>query len=312
MCNFATLLGLWIAYEASPATMQARIGHVLLTCGALASILVYGAFAWFVMKPITHEAAAAKKRPSTDRNDELIEVYADVILDWLKWHCQTSCFFATEAMAKDVNLSVDRVQAGLEKLEKLTLVSRDALSWKFVAANAVRAIPGYTRRKESRPNPDVLCEELRQIASQDAERLRERIQEISQRIEFHFSPGEDPSIDIVTELWNGSIFDLVNIGEISGHVTYAGKQLASEPRIMVPVEPVLLHLARGERMAFTVRQYLSSDMADMMETNRNRQVVIDFLGISVPFKLVPLPGFSKQLTFTWFGPRFAIEDAVRV
>jgi hypothetical protein len=58
VCNFATLFGLWIAYEASPATLQGRIGHALLICGASASILAYIAFAVFVMRPNAHEAKA--------------------------------------------------------------------------------------------------------------------------------------------------------------------------------------------------------------------------------------------------------------
>jgi hypothetical protein len=55
VCNFATLFGLWVAYEASPATLQAQIGHALLLCGAVASILGYLAFAYFVMRPVAHK-----------------------------------------------------------------------------------------------------------------------------------------------------------------------------------------------------------------------------------------------------------------
>jgi hypothetical protein len=50
VCNFATLLGLWIAYAASPATLQHRVGSILILCGAITSILGYLAFAWFVMR----------------------------------------------------------------------------------------------------------------------------------------------------------------------------------------------------------------------------------------------------------------------
>src|ERR1700722_6329512 len=55
MCNFATLLGLWIAYEAAPATLQATIGHVLTISGAITSTLLYFLAAWLVLRPKKHE-----------------------------------------------------------------------------------------------------------------------------------------------------------------------------------------------------------------------------------------------------------------
>lgn len=55
VCNCATLFGLWIAYEAAPATLQASFGHALLLCGATASIILYAVFANFVMKPTVPE-----------------------------------------------------------------------------------------------------------------------------------------------------------------------------------------------------------------------------------------------------------------
>jgi hypothetical protein len=68
--NFATLLGLWITYEAAPASVQAKIGHWLILLGAAASIIGYIAFALFVMRPkaaelvqpINPEAAVARPR----------------------------------------------------------------------------------------------------------------------------------------------------------------------------------------------------------------------------------------------------------
>ncbi len=49
--NFATLLGFWMAYAASPATLQQTVGHVLILSGAIASILGYAALVWFVFRP---------------------------------------------------------------------------------------------------------------------------------------------------------------------------------------------------------------------------------------------------------------------
>jgi hypothetical protein len=166
-------------------------------------------------------------------------------------------------------------------------------------------------KEATKPKEDHLCNALKAIANKDSEKLNDRIQQISQRIEFHFGHGADPSLDVITELWNGSVFDLVNFGEISGHATYASRQLAGDPRIIDSVEPIILNLRHGQKVTFTVRQYLSIEMADSMQANRDRQIAIDFENIAVTFKMAPFPEFSNQ-SFRWFGPRFAIEDTVRV
>jgi hypothetical protein len=149
------------------------------------------------------------------------------------------------------------------------------------------------------------------MAEDDAKNIRKRVCELNQRKEFHFRSGSDPYIDIITELWNGSVFQLVSYGEISGHVTYSGKQLAGEPRVIVSVEPPLLSLHHGDSVTLTVRQYLSAQVADMMEANRNRGIAIDFESVFVSFKILPLDHRTKMDRFTWQGPRFAIEDATR-
>src|SRR5207248_3992762 len=43
--------------------------------------------------------------------------------------------------------------------------------------------------------PDPLASELKKIATEDAEKIKERIRQIGQRVEFHLSPGSDPYID---------------------------------------------------------------------------------------------------------------------
>lgn len=283
------------------------LGNLLTTVFGLAWLFASA----YVPRKDAPTSAAPNDHPSVDRNNELTEVYADVVLDWLKSHCRTTCMFTTQEMAKDVNLSIDRVGIGLGRLEKLALVSRDALSWKFVAANAVRAVPGYTRRRDLEPKPDAACEALKAIVNADAEKLTERIKQISQRVEFHYNPGTDPSLDIITELWNGSVFELVNFGEISGHVTYTGRQLAGDPRIIASVEPIVLSLHHAGTVTFIVRQYLSSETADMMEANRHRQIAINFESVCVRFKVLPFL-VEGTTSFAWYGPRFAIEDTVRV
>jgi len=59
--NFATLLGLWIAYQSAPAALQAKTGHLLLFSGAIASVVTYIAFAVFVMRPTRDNHELAKK-----------------------------------------------------------------------------------------------------------------------------------------------------------------------------------------------------------------------------------------------------------
>jgi hypothetical protein len=153
------------------------------------------------------------------------------------------------------------------------------------------------------------------MAEEDTQKLQERVREFNQRKEFHYDLGSDPYLEIITEVWNGSVFQLVNYGEISGHVVYNGKQLATEPRIIVSAEPPLLSLTHGGFVILTVRQYLSSEVADTMEANRNRGVAIDFESVAVTFKILPafkiLPT-TKVATYKWRGPRFAIEDARRI
>jgi hypothetical protein len=67
VCNFATLLGLWIAYKNSPTPLQGQIGYILLLSGAAASIIAYLAFAWFVMRPI----ASKKPEKATETKNQL-------------------------------------------------------------------------------------------------------------------------------------------------------------------------------------------------------------------------------------------------
>ncbi|MBZ5688920.1 MAG: hypothetical protein LAP86_28250 [Acidobacteriia bacterium] len=151
---------------------------------------------------------------------------------------------------------------------------------------------------------------LQSMAKEDAEKLGERIRQCGQRLEFHFAPGSDPYVDVTTELWNGSVFDLVSFGEIRGHGTYAGRQLAVSPRIWAPVEPVLVCLKHGDTATLAVRQFLSIEVADTMVANFNCGVLVNFEAIAVPFKSVPK--FGPPVHYTWWGPRFTMEQTTRV
>lgn len=153
---------------------------------------------------------------------------------------------------------------------------------------------------------------LKELIDSDSANITARIRQYNQHMEFHYDSASDPYLDIITELWNGSVFELVNFGEIAGHVTYAGSQLPGDPRIVVSVEPPLINLRHGETAALVVRQFLSPQTADTIEANRNRSVIIDFCSVFVPFKILPRYGPSKNESYRWQGPRFTIEDTVRI
>lgn len=214
-------------------------------------------------------------------------------------------------------------------LQKLRHMSLDwvVIAGLFSLSFVVFAVLLYLARKISAPQlaellkpqsaPEDPTEPEKQtwcqgMVKEDVEKINKRVREINQRKEFHYGPGLDPYIEIVTELWNGSVFQLVSFGEIAGHVTYAGKQLGGEPRVIVSVEPPLLSVGHGESVALTVRQYLSAQVADTMEANHNRGVAIDFESVFVSFKILPPPGFANLGTYKWQGSRFAIEEATRV
>ncbi len=67
--NLATLLGLWIAFASASASIQEKVGHLLILCGAVASIIAYALFAVFLMRPRSEiqsepKPEAAKDEPS--------------------------------------------------------------------------------------------------------------------------------------------------------------------------------------------------------------------------------------------------------
>lgn len=288
VCNFATLFGLWIAYEAAPATLQARIGHELLLWGAGASIVAYVAFAFLVMRPKINEAKDGNKNLENGDIEDFRELFLREQDSRNKYQEQsTLAGLEIEQLKKDVSIQKSAAASARELSERLQKQLQEA----------------------SQPKPDPLCDELKKLAKQDAEKLKERIHQSIRRIDFHLQSGTDPYLDIIAELWNGSIFDLINLNEVAGHATYAGEQLPAAPRIMMPTET--LNLKHGDKVTLVVRQYLSSDRANMMEVHRGRSVPVDFENVTVRFDSFSLHGIARPL-FRWVGPKFAIEDTQRV
>lgn len=188
-----------------------------------------------------------------------------------------------------------------------TLVEQGEDKLRLANEEHQKAIEGLATPQDS--ETARFSNEFSKLCEGDAKEINNRIKEFNQRFEFHLSPTSDPYIDVITELWNGSIFQFVNFGEIRGHVVYGGKQIAGDPRIIVPVEPAVLHIRRGESLVLTVRQYLSVQVADGMIANMNRDISINLESVVVPFRSVSP---HTSLLYGWHGPKFAIEDAKRV
>jgi len=199
------------------------------------------------------------------------------------------------------------LQDGAKEIQQL----KQDIDTQKAAANSARAFADRLEKQlqeATQAKDDLLCNALKQIAKTDAEKINERVRQIRQRIKFNFYTGADPSIDVITELWNGSIFDLVNTRDISGRATYGGHQLAAAP-IIFP-ESTVLNLKHGDKISFTVRQYLSVEMAKTIEAGHGRGIAIDLTNVAVRFDSFSLHGLAAPL-FRWFGPQFTIEDAER-
>ena len=189
----------------------------------------------------------------------------------------------------------------IEQLKKDVDTQKSAAGSATTFANSLRE----QLQEASKPKSDPLCEALKRIAADDANKLNDRVRQFSQRIEFH-GRALEPYLEIITELWNGSVFDLVCLAEISGHAIYVQNQLAIDPRIVYPAT-VPFNLEHGGRIVFTVRQYLSTEIAKTMEDGRDRGIVIDLSNVMIRFEIFPLPGMTGQI-FKWFGPRFTLQD----
>ncbi|HKW76178.1 MAG TPA: hypothetical protein VJN64_11690 [Terriglobales bacterium] len=74
---------------------------------------------------------------------EADEIYADIVLAWLKEHFHATGFVSPEHLVKDLNLSQEKIERGFAVLEKLQLLTRLPVGWKFTASDAIRAIPKF-------------------------------------------------------------------------------------------------------------------------------------------------------------------------
>jgi len=121
--------------------------------------------------------------------------------------------------------------------------------------------------------PDPLASELKKIATEDAEKIKERIR---------------------------------------GQTMYAGKQLAAVPQIFDRLGPpgvTCVSMKHADSGELRIRQFLSAEVADAMWANRFRNVAVDMSLVGVTFKVLLTDRLDK---FTFYGPRITIDEATRV
>jgi hypothetical protein len=95
--------------------------------------LVCMAIAFYKVWNEHYDIAVSYKREADD-------VYADVILDWLKGSCPTPAFFPAQFLADKLKWDIDKVLRGLTILEKeLKVVKNDGhAGWSYNPAAAFR------------------------------------------------------------------------------------------------------------------------------------------------------------------------------
>lgn len=172
------------------------------------------------------------------KNLELSEIYADVILDWLKQHCPTVCTFTTEHMAGNVALPVEKISLGLQRLQKHELVVKKPLFWEYSAASASNIMPGYKRlgfdKNDSIPRLNTEAASKLLAAQSQAEVLRTlpiHRQELKidlDRLIVATSLSKDATIFVRIKLW--AACDL-NITKFSARMTIYDKSYEVQPLV---------------------------------------------------------------------------------
>ena len=86
-----------------------------------------------------------ERRKTCELERELSEIYADVILCWLKDHCNTQCSFTAVSMEKALDLSSEKIGKGLSRLQEYKLIQQTPLDWQYYAVDAIRVRAGFKR-----------------------------------------------------------------------------------------------------------------------------------------------------------------------
>lgn len=92
-------------------------------------------------------------RKAVEFENESNDIYADVILCWLKENCHTTSFFTVDGLANALELSRDKTSRGLGVLrDKCKVIEQDQLGWKYSAMSSIRLTASFrrlVRREES-------------------------------------------------------------------------------------------------------------------------------------------------------------------
>jgi hypothetical protein len=181
------------------------------------------------------------------------------------------------------------------------------LVWLLIVSHDARRKAKSEKNTSSRSSPESSW--LEELADEDAAKITERVIRISEHTVFHFDPGSDPYIEIVWNLLNASVFR-ATWTKVSGHTMYAGNQLAIAPQVFDstgPPGPTFLSLKHGDSGILRIRQFISTDIADRMWADRNRNIAVDFSLVAVGFEAMG----DTLTSFTLWGPRVLIADAIR-
>ena len=160
---------------------------------------------------------------------------------------------------------------------------------------------------------DPLCKELKAIAESDARKITERVRHNTKRIDFDYSLASDSHLDVIIELLNMSVFEITTSGRIDGHTRYGGQQLYGNPEAHNEPDlpgPTFVRMEHGEYGTIRIRQFLSPQVAEQMWINKGRGIAIDMSFVGVAFR-THLDGMPDR-DFRIFGPRFTMDDVVRV
>jgi hypothetical protein len=161
-----------------------------------------------------------------------------------------------------------------------------------------------------------LASASRKLATEDAEKICDRLHVCGTRAEFHFQPGLDPHVDIFVEFMNGSVFQVVSFGEVEGYARYGNSPLAAAPRMEADAKydigSPLITVKHGGTASLIIRQPLTEAMADRMVAEQSRGIPLTFNGVFVLFKI--LGGFGVPVqSFGWYGiPSITIREATRI
>ncbi|MGA8763212.1 MAG: hypothetical protein WB562_10140 [Candidatus Sulfotelmatobacter sp.] len=65
LSNIATLIGFWMQYITAPSNAQLRVSHLLVTIGAIVSVVIYLIVGWYIIRSAAPPRVEVEPIPST-------------------------------------------------------------------------------------------------------------------------------------------------------------------------------------------------------------------------------------------------------